>query len=423
MTPKLKKQWCNAAPLRQVMDIVSTSASFIKSCYRGDWHGTIGYTDLSARRLSHILLVLILSNFAAVDRSPGAEPQQIIRSLQQLQDQVVKGSGVAVQEQAAVLEQMASAFESVELPQWAQIKNIRAVVIYLVNGGSTRPVRKLVTSGAIFGVHQDIVEAMLAFADRQPRAAARLAKIDTGTLDRSIAASVALAQGISSLSEPVGARVHFAQARLLAPGTLIEEAALRREITMLLDEKKHEAALVRATYYLWKFPNSIYAGEVVTYLFTNAVPSVIGGSETPSAAALFIDQLPERQRVMHLLNLTRNALLEGRLQTAELANTKVLATDAADASDQAKAKAYDTIVKALTSHTGLDDFAAVERTKLGNSDLALLDAARAVAAYIRKVPTEDRVSGAVAGEDPSPAVVQARRSVAIADLSLTESIP
>ena len=61
--------------------------------------------------------------------------------------------------------------------------------------------------------------------------------------------------------EPAKALAYLDDARLLAPGTLIEEAAFRRQIALIAsagDGERYEMMVAR---YLRRFPNSVYAGN------------------------------------------------------------------------------------------------------------------------------------------------------------------
>ena len=92
------------------------------------------------------------------------------------------------------------------------------------------PVRKLLVIST--GQEKTIVRAAMAYAEnRNAEAMELLAEVDPRSLDASIAGHVALVRAeLATKKDPDKALALVSEARLLAPGTMIEEAALRHEV-------------------------------------------------------------------------------------------------------------------------------------------------------------------------------------------------
>ena len=81
-------------------------------------------------------------------------------------------------------------------------------------------------------------------------------------LPASLGGQVAMAQAALIVGEdPRKALVHLDQARLLAPGTLVEEAAIRRSIFVADQIRDQERFELLARQYLQRFRHSVYAGN------------------------------------------------------------------------------------------------------------------------------------------------------------------
>src|SRR5690606_33344903 len=103
-------------------------------------------------------------------------------------------------------------------------------------------------------------QGALAYAEgRDDEARAHLLGVDARRLDPGLAGAVALVQSaLVADTDPKRASEFLDQARLLAPGTLVEEAALRRQI-LLLPSIGQLHRLVLLTRYVRRFGKSYYA--------------------------------------------------------------------------------------------------------------------------------------------------------------------
>jgi chemotaxis protein MotC len=363
-----------------------------------------------------------LAGLSGTRSERGDQLLQYARSLQMLQDQIVLGNGTAVDALPQLLQRMAKDLSEIETGASMQARNLRAISIYLLSGGAARPVRELLDKIVDFGDGQPLILALLAYAERHPQAAELLAKLDAKTLDASIAGNVALAQAIESDAKPDIAIAYLASAKLLAPGTLVEEAALRREIKILLDARKEPAAIRVATRYLWKFSRSVYAREVVDYLAERVLPDLATVPEQHKSISDLLAELPAAKRKDVLLSIGRSGVLSGNLSVAAFAGQEAAQLSGGSSADQVRARIYEAIGKSLgreaASAAGVGELKAIDRRLLGAGDVGILDAALAVNARVRTPVNMEPVESG----EPFRVVAGAREGIARADLSLAEAI-
>lgn len=370
------------------------------------------FVDL--RLLAAVLAMIVPGPLVAGE---AAAPYLLARSLQMLQDQVISGSRAALAEQPALLDRMGMGFAELPGDGWKDARNVRALVIYLVNGGPPSVVRKLLSSGLDFGPKQDLVRALLAFAERKDDAAEQLDKFDAKALEPEIGGSVALAQGMASERKPEKALEYLAIARALASGTLIEEAAYRREISLLLEQKKREQAVQHATRYLWRFGNSVYAADVTGYLGESVVPVLAKNNKMEKLQA-FLGELKADSRREVLLGLGKGALLSGQLDVAEFAGKSIMAASPKEPSVLARAQFFQSVKKAFANDASAsaEDLLSLDRSLLVRTERTTLEAALTIASLVRSevraTPQEPP-----SGEVPQ-IIVRARNAVKQADLDI-----
>ncbi|MFN3500083.1 MAG: chemotaxis protein, partial [Pannonibacter indicus] len=190
-------------------------------------------------------------------------PYEMVRTLQMLQGQVAQGNTQAHQAQRALLQHMNEVFLAAPPSTWADARNARAAVIHLLSGGHPNVVRRLLTLKAAPAVEEDLMRGALAYVDGRPEEARRLLSgYDPMDMAPNLGGQVALVRSALEVADnPKEAMRLLAIARLLMPGTLVEEAALRREVFVagkLGDIEGFQSLSIR---YLRRFRGSIYEGD------------------------------------------------------------------------------------------------------------------------------------------------------------------
>jgi chemotaxis protein MotC len=218
----------------------------------------------------------------------------------------------------------------------------------------------------------------------------------------------------------------LAVARLLAPGTLVEEAALRREL-FVADQLRDSAAVqALARQYLARFRHSVYAGN-----FRNRFAAAISRMNLAKDEEGFqrIDDMllpvePEARGQLYL-TVALAALVKGNTDAGAFAAERALLFAPAGSREEARAQLYR--AASLLADPKAFDAALVaigksERGLLGPSDQNLHDAVSATIAGVRSGTEATMAPMKVAGLDnagdaveTTPLMTRAREVLAATD--------
>ena len=276
--------------------------------------------------LSVLLLLAVVVDLKA-QGAPEKTPFEMVRSLQSLQAQVAQGNSHALAAQRALLLKMDDAFLLMDKDTWQDARNARAAVIHLLSGGHPKVIRALMALDPAPAIETEIMRGALAYVEgRESDALTHLESIKPLDVAPNLGGQLALVKAALMLrTNPKAAGRVLSVARLLVPGSLVEEAALRREVFvagMLGDIERFQALSIR---YLRRFRGSIYAGDF-RRRFALAI-DVLGFGESPEKFAILESLLSEfdgdTQRSLYL-RLARTALLSGNLGIVEKATAKAM---------------------------------------------------------------------------------------------------
>ncbi|WP_068082053.1 hypothetical protein [Polycladidibacter stylochi] len=329
---------------------------------------------------------------AKAQMSSNASPDLMMLELQVLQDEIVMGNREAYQLLQPSLIVIGRRFLSVDRALWKTKQNSYAAVAFMLSGGSGSVFQALADEGVTFNVDPNLFAGAMAYSQGNREAAKNLLlKVEALDLPTVIAGQVALSQAILlSQNEPEKSIKYFDLARLLMPGTLVEESALRREapiVANLGDNKKYERLARR---YLFQYQSSVFAKQ-----FRDRLAQTISTEDYLSTESdwdkvmqLLNDYDPESQRIV-LLKLGRAALSTGNTHFAVKAGEAVLASDGASIDQKAAAHLYHGAGLAPTREwrKGLNELIAVDEKLLRSVDRIMLHSAIITANMIRKWPS------------------------------------
>ena len=346
-------------------------------------------------------------------QSRGPMPFDIIRSLQFLQDQVARGNDRAIRVQALLLRRFGPVFLSSGAEVWADPRNRRAAVLFVLSGGPPAVLKGLMDAGVLPEEQRSLFEGALAYVENDlARARDLLSAVDLDSVEPGLAGHIHLVLGQIMQNEDVpGAVVHLDRARLLAPGGLIEEAALRLEIMLVDGLGDHAQSDRLARQYFDRYSRSSYSANFEAR-FAAIFSDRAQGDADQTIATMddVIAGLPDDRRRGLYLSVGRRALVEGRLAFAHLSAGRALAIGGLSPDDEERARLYD-IASSLAARP-VDEaraaLASLARERLHVEDLRLLDAADEVLAAINLPPT----TLAAADDEPlaaSPVVDRAER--------------
>lgn len=385
-------------------------------------------------RLAPLLLAATLA-LGPVLPAAAAEPNapfELVRTLQALQDQIAQGSIAAHSAQRTLLSHIDAHFLAAPAEVWQAERNARAAIVYVLSGGQPATVKRLLELQPPPKVDERLLRGALAYVEgREVEARRLLADVDARTLPPALGGQISLAQSALIVREsPAKALAHLDFARLLMPGTLVEEAALRREVfvvSQLGDTKRFEALSAQ---YLRRFRHSIYAGNFrQRFAVTLAqIDFVNDPAQFPRLGKMLAPLEPDSQRDVYLL-LARTAVNEGKTNAAVLAAEKARELSAPGSLGEVQARLYMAAASVVTVKgfdKGVAELKKIDRSSLAPEDVTLLEAALSVAKTIRDWTPPTPASKAAAGvpatvadtvkaEAPSAAAARAKEMLDAVD--------
>src|SRR5690606_30870102 len=181
-------------------------------------------------------LLAIGAAFPAVadDVPAGLQPYQIVRSLELVQDRLAGGDHASQPMQRKLLEMIDARFTTREGSRFENELNRRALLVYAMSGGNPVTVEAALARLGRDDPSRKLGESILFYVNGKPKQAIdAFATVDPMAYSADIAMYLALVKGsILTETEPAQALALLDRARLLAPGTLVEEAALRRSVAV-----------------------------------------------------------------------------------------------------------------------------------------------------------------------------------------------
>lgn len=349
-----------------------------------------------------LLLPLTAANVhAQAARQPG-EPYELVRALQAVQDGIANGDTAAHGSHIALIRQTGEKFLAADPAVWSNPQNSQAVVIYLLSGGAPQIVRKLPRDK--MNVDERLFNGALAYVEgRQDEARELLKDVKPRALSSGLGGQVALVQGaLFARAEASLAIERLDDARLLLPGTLVEEAALRREILLVGQAEEFDKFEFLTLAYLRHYRNSIYAGDFWQRFSTGLTQSSLALDERRFARiAAMLEQVDRASRLKLYLVIARAAMVRGQLAVTRLAGERALTLSADASTERERAHFFRGASRALTDEYdgGLAELKAVDRSKLPERDVPLLNAMVQLALDIRK----PFPGGSAAAADKPPA--------------------
>ena len=264
-------------------------------------------------------------------------PYRLLRSLQFVQDAVVRGDHSAMEMQRFLLGVIDERLRAADQTVFDDPRNVDAALVYAMSGGNPATLEYLAVRDRFGNFDNEITTELRAYLNGQAaRTKEEMREIVELYRDTSLGPYLALvaANVTAGMNDPEALTL-FDWARLTAPGTLVEEAALRRSLFITAKEGMIEQALHYAQLYARRFIHSPYAGQYADLL----VDLVLDNHEAVDDAALssilrFMDK--PRQREVYL-RIARKAAITGLRPLAAFASGK--AAELADGDDKAKVPA------------------------------------------------------------------------------------
>lgn len=363
-------------------------------------------------------LALLAGTAPAWTEAKQLQPFQMVRALQLVQDRVADGDLAALPIQRKLLEMIDQRLRTATDAEMVEPQQFRALLIYSMSGGNPTTLETLMRRLRLSEDDARKCIGILSYLKGGTKAAATaLEKVEPMNEKPELGAFLALVKGsVLTQEKPQDALKYLAQARLISPGTLVEEAALRRSMPLLIAAKDSTRFLIASDQYVRAFLHSPYASQFADAL----VAGVIELHETIDLKRLesIVDLMsPEQQQVVYL-RIARRSAIDGLTALSQFATDRAgLIATAAKAENDPRALLYAMLANvAMAPPEQLQaDLKRIDRSRLSSGDVKLLDAVTAVGDQMMAPPPV--VSA------PEPPVQPASAPAAPIDPSIPEAQP
>ena len=342
------------------------------------------------RALGALAIGALLAACPAAAQHSAIEPYKMIRTLHMLQDQTALGTSAAEAARSELLTEIAVRFREADADTWKDPRNGRAAVVYVLSGGHPEVLHRLLEMPGSDGIDPTVLRGALAYVEGRDIAARELlGAIDIRSVHPNLAGQLALTQAALLVEQDPGKAIELLDfARLLAPGTLVEESALRREIVVvgeLEDKSKFQALSAR---YMRRFADSIYAEAFRRRFAALAVElDLAEPADSAGIEEMLADQRAEYRRALYL-GMSHHALIAGKLEAAGHMARKARALAEAGGIEAARASLYGAAAAVLSEdlEAAVAELRGLQHPDYSKADLAIRHAALTVAAQVTHWP-------------------------------------
>ncbi len=270
-----------------------------------------------------LAIAAFASTAGAEEFKEGLPPYKMIRSLQSVQDSIAQGDTSASDMQRFMLSVIDRSLREADPSVFEDPRNVDAALIYAMSGGNPSTLNVLIQKDAAGNFDNRVTDSLIQYFRGKGSAAKKILEetvpeyrtTDIGPYLALVAANAVMQ------NYPEKAMEYFDWARLVLPGTIVEEAALRRSLVIL--GKNHAVDRSRTFFrrYFQRFPLSPYSTQVVD-LFVDYLMENFGAVSREDIVAL-VDPLPQNRQQAVYLRVARRAALEGLHDLGQFAAGRV----------------------------------------------------------------------------------------------------
>jgi chemotaxis protein MotC len=326
------------------------------------------------------------------------EPYKMIRSLQFIQDSIVLGDHSANEMQRFLLKTLDQRLRTIGPEAFKDTRNVDAVFMFAMSGGNPQTLEYLASRDIEGDFDIRLTRVLRRYLQGQGvsvlPAFDELVKEYTAS---DVGPYLALVAGNTTAGvEPQKALTYFDQARLLAPGTNLEEAALRRSLAITLHLSDYPRSIDIAGKYVRRFLYSPYASQFVDMFVQLVVDGdgKITRDQWTDVVAMMDD---ERAKELYM-RVARRAVLAGKQDLARDAAARAEQLGPATANDgKSVSRLYGDLANVSTAKGNdmAESLSRIPDEALSERDKMLRDAARNIAEQI-VMPVAPASAGAAA---------------------------
>ncbi|QGM97904.1 hypothetical protein [Methylocystis parvus] len=341
----------------------------------------------------------LLLFFSIVGAEAHARPlAEMVRDLNALQNRMAMGDIAARDEAARQFDRIEKATFAAEPDFLREERDARSAVIYLLCGGGAGGLRAIFEAKRANEILAPLLDVSLRYAEGDAGALQTLLQFDPRRYPAGLGGHLALVQAGGLIGSDNGRAIALLDlARLLLPGSLVEEAALRREISILDPVRESDKLGLLAVRYA-----AIYASSPFARQFWGLLPNMARGASVSSLFAsrfsLVLDKAPAPDRTAAYLALARRALLAGKFPDAGKA---VETAERGDLDDRAKRRVeiYRSALSVLEEKRSVAALRDIETKGLPTEDVQLVQLVASVGEKLaRPIEKKAPVGGSDAGE-------------------------
>lgn len=354
------------------------------------------------------LAAVLLPGLTAVARADSElSPYRMLRSLQFMQDSVVLGDHSAAEMQRFMLGAIDNRLRTAEPSIFSDARNADAALIYAMSGGNPATLSFLFSRDINGSFDTRLVNVLQKyFEGRGGMVSKSIAAMVPEYRDTMIGPYLALVAGnITAATDPQKALGFFDEARLIAPGTIVEEAALRRALATSVDKNLPDKALAYSSRYVRRFLHSPYSNQFADLFVQLAVTHDKTVTQEEIGRITGLMDIVRAQEIY--LRISRQAILRGKIDLARFA-----ASEADRLGGQLENGTYTGLSDLYGGVAGVsstDVVGAVNKLStasdetLSDRDRALKTAAQAIAEQILRPPSPDNPGPAGSAIRPAAA--------------------
>jgi chemotaxis protein MotC len=323
------------------------------------------------------------------DDSGDTVPYKMLRSLQFVQDSVVLGDHSASEMQRFMLGTIDKRLRAVDPAVFDDDRNVDAALIYAMSGGNPQTLEYLVARDINGYFDNRVTDILRKYLSGKGLLVSKTL-VDTAQeyKDKKIGPYLALVGGnVTIAKSPEDALKLYDLARLNAPGTIIEEAALRRSVAICVDKGMVDQGLQYSQRYVRRFLHSPYASQFAD-LFVKLLVDHDHDVKPDDVIGILSFMDDARQREIYL-RIARAAAIAGKGELARMAagRAQALSGDNNNAFG-ALADFYGGMAAIPTDKidTAARDISTIADKALSPRDQILRAAARSVAEQVLRQP-------------------------------------
>jgi chemotaxis protein MotC len=327
------------------------------------------------KHIARIVLTICLLYLGATARAE--DIAVLVRGLTTLQNRMAVGDVQARDAAARQFDVIEKSIENSNSDTWLDDKNIRAVIIYFLCGGATPNSKKGLGFNSSDPKLQALLQASLLYADgKDGGIPSELMQLDSRNFPQIIAGHLALVQAGALIGKDNARSIDLLdRARLLMPGSLVEEAAIRREIAILDPLSQSDKLALLSSRYVSLYSKSPFVKNFWGELQRALIEARVSRVEISKFVKIFDKASPELRATVNL-DIAREDLTAGKFETANEAIER--AAVGVDSETQSRVDLYRLVLAVLKENQSVEALQKINLAVLKKNDAGLVRMASSV---------------------------------------------